>query len=144
MLLPSQDRLNFLAPNTKMAVRRLVGIQRTPAMLQALDLFIQQMRGRHYKKRLGVLVKAALRDDKDRGGDDQVSCGGLLRTCVCICVLLTRLCCAYTTRLFSLPVCIAGSVERVLFGTGRGRLPEDGPFGGAFQCEIVPAERLGR
>lgn len=64
-------RLAFLATNTKMAVRRLLGVRRTPAMLYAIDEFIQQMRGRHYKKRLGVLVKAALRDEKDGSSSEQ-------------------------------------------------------------------------
>ncbi len=49
-------RLEFLHSTTKMAVRRL-SVTRTPDMLKNLDLFIQAMRGRHYKKRVGVLVK---------------------------------------------------------------------------------------
>jgi hypothetical protein len=55
-----QARLEFLHGTTKMAVRRL-NVTRTPDMLKNLDLFIQAMRGRHYKKRVGVLVKVKQR-----------------------------------------------------------------------------------
>ena len=64
-------RLDFLHRNTKMAVRRLEHVERTPAMLEQLDAFICQMRGRHYKKRLGVLVKAAVTNEKESGVEDQ-------------------------------------------------------------------------
>ncbi len=63
-------RLEFLHSNTKMAVRRL-SVRRTPEMLKALDGFIQMMRGRHYKKRLGVLVKAAVSNEKETSKDDE-------------------------------------------------------------------------
>ena len=68
-----KDRLEFLAPNTKMAVRRIIHAERTKEHLRALDLFIQQMRGRHYKKRLGVVVRAALRDEKEKVEDQDLS-----------------------------------------------------------------------
>ena len=64
-------RLEFLHRNTKMAVRRLENVPRTQAMLEQIDTFICQMRGRHYKKRLGVLVKAAVSNEKETGVDDQ-------------------------------------------------------------------------
>ena len=63
-------RLEFLQKNTKMGVRRL-STQRSPEMLSQLDMFITQMRGRHYKKRFGVLVKAAVSNEKERGTEDQ-------------------------------------------------------------------------
>ena len=66
-------RLEFLHSSTKMAVRRLSGVQRTPEMLQALDGFIQMMRGRHYKKRIGVLVKAAVSSEKETKDDEDLS-----------------------------------------------------------------------
>jgi hypothetical protein len=52
-----------------MAVRRLENVDRTKEMLKNLDSFICQMRGRHYKKRLGVLVKAAVTNEKE--GEDE-------------------------------------------------------------------------
>lgn len=63
-------RLEFLHKNTKMAVRRLQ-VERTRDMVFHMDEFIQQMRGRHYKKRFGVLVKAAISNEKERGTEDQ-------------------------------------------------------------------------
>ena len=65
-------RLEFLHTNNKIAIRRL-RVNRNRDMLRNLHEFVEQMRGRPFKKDFSEIIGALMKKDKSNKGDSDLS-----------------------------------------------------------------------